>query len=605
MRSRILIMAAFVAPTLAMAADHPGPQGAAVPEIIERIRGELAGPLTEDSKPHPGVPHGEMLQGTVADSAIYPATENAFQVYIPAQYDPAKPACVLVHLDGIGENDPVVLDNLISKGEVPVIIEVGISSGTVWKAKGGSAYRWNRSYEFDSTNANFPRFVLDELLPRVETLKTHDGKPIRLSHAANDRAATGGSTGGIGSFTLAWQRPDAFSRVYSVIGTFVSMRGGNDYPALIRKTEPKPLRIFLEDGSTDAWNPLFGSWFDANLNVESALSFSGYDVQHAWGIHGHDGRPGAVILPDVLRWLWRGWPAPVEAGQSANDMLQAILLPGHGWERVPGAYGSARALASDPQGRVAFNDRARHGIDRIGNDGEVSVLASDSPDVGGQAYGPNGTLYATVPSQNQVIAFDAQGKSWKVTDGIRGGRILATQSGDWVVAETSLHADETSMLWLIRPDGSRSVLDSRLHDVTGIAYSPDRSLFFAAERGVDRVDSYVVPPDGSLKDREPFYWLHPSDVQEHPGTGDLVLDLQGSLYAATPLGIQVCDRNGRVRAILWLPQPSGAVQGLCWGGSGFDILYATDGQSIFRRKLRVAGFPQWSAPAVLPNDNAG
>jgi sugar lactone lactonase YvrE len=404
---------------------------------------------------------------------------------------------------------------------------------------------------------------------------------------------------------LAWERPDAFSRVYSVIGTFVSMRGGNDYAVLIRKTEPKPIRIFLEDGSKDAWNPLFGSWFDANLNIESALSFSGYDVQHAWGTHGHDGLPGAVILPDVLRWLWRGWPAPVEAGQSTNSMLRAILLPGHGWERVPGAYGSVEALASDPQGHVTFSDRTSRGIDRIGDDGNLTVLAPDAPDVGGEAYGPDGTLYATVPTQGEVIAFDGQGKTRKVADGIRGDRILATRSGDWVVAEPGLHADETGKLWLLRPDRSRSVLDSSLGAVAGIAYSPDRSLFFAAERGSVRVNSYVVTPDGSFTDREPFYWLHPSDARESPGTGDLVLDLQGSLYAATSLGIQVCDRNGRVRAILWLPQPSGPVRGLCWGGSGFDTLYATDGHSMFRRRMKVAGFPQWSAPVVLPKDNAG
>ena len=604
-RPLVLVAAACAALSLSIAADPAGPAGEAVPPIVERIRGELAGPPTDDSKPHPGVPHGEMIEGQLTDSAIYPGTENAFRVYVPAQYDPAKPACVLVHLDGIGASDPVVLDNLISRGEVPVMIEVGISSGTVWRIRGSAAYRWNRSYEFDSTNGNFPRFVLDELLPRVETLRTRDGRPVRLSRLASDRAATGGSTGGIGSFTLAWERPDAFSRVYSVVGTFVSMRGGNDYPALIRKTEPKPIRIFLEDGSTDAWNLLFGSWYDANLNVESALSFAGYDVQHAWGVHGHDGGPGAVILPDVLRWLWRGWPAPVEAGQSTNDMLRAILLPGQGWERVPGAYGSVAALASDAQGRVTFSDPLHHGIYRIGIDGNPVVLASDTPEVGGEAYGPEGTLYATEPARGEVVAFDEQGRARTVAGGIRGGRILVTGSGDCVVSEPGLHADEAGKIWLLRPDGGRSLLNSALRAVSGIAFSPDHNLFFAAERGSVRINSFVVPRDGSLADGEPFYWLHPADAAEGTGTGDLVVDRVGSLYAATPLGIQVCDRNGRVRAILWLPQPSGSVQGLCWGRSGFDTLYATDGHSIFRRRMKIAGYPQWSAPVVLPKDNAG
>ncbi|HEY1793312.1 MAG TPA: alpha/beta hydrolase-fold protein [Opitutaceae bacterium] len=605
MRSWILFAAALAPNAPIMAADTSATPLSSMPAIVQRIQAELSGPLTEDSRRHPGVPHGEMLQGTLADSAIYPGTENPFSVYVPAQYDPARPACLLVRLDGIGEEDPIVLDNLIAAGELPVIVEVGISSGVVWRAKGSAAYRWNRSYEFDSMNSNFPRFVLDELLPRVESLRTRAGKAIRLSRSANDRAVTGDSTGGIGSFTLAWERPDAFSRVYSVIGTFVSMRGGNDYPALIRKTEPKPIRIFLEDGSTDAWNPLFGSWYEANLGVESALSFAGYDVQHAWGVHGHDGRAGAVIFPDVLRWLWRGWPAPVAAGQSRNDMLGAILLPGQGWERVPGAHGSIEALACDQGGRVTFFDRKNHRIERIAGDGATTVLAPDAPDVGGEAYGPGGTLYATVPSLGEVVAFDSRGGTRTLARGIEGGHILAAPSGGWVVAEPGRHADERVRLWLVHTDGSKSALDSGLRATAGISYSPDRNLFFAAERGFPRVVSYVVRPDGSLADREPFYWLHTSGPEEGPATGDLVTDLQGSLYVATPLGVQVCDRNGRVRAILWLPQPCGPVEGLCWGGRGFDTLYATDGRSIFRRRMKVAGFPPWSTAAALPKDNAG
>jgi len=239
--------------------------------LVEKIQGEISGPFPPDEgKPDANVPHGGVRGGAITDSRIYPGTENGFQVYVPAQYDPSKPACLLVKLDGLGAYEGTVLDNLIAKNEVPVTIGIGIVSGAVWKDPAGTlkraASRFNRSYEFDSLNDHFPEFVLNELLPAVQKLKTHDGRLIRLSSSGDDHAATGGSTGGIGSFTLAWRRPDQFTRVYSVIGTFVAMRGGNEYPALIRKTDFKPIRIFLEDGSTDAWNPLFGSWYDANLN---------------------------------------------------------------------------------------------------------------------------------------------------------------------------------------------------------------------------------------------------------------------------------------------------------------------------------------------------
>jgi len=541
----------------------------------------------------------------MTDSAIYPGTENSFKVYVPAQYTPARPACLLVCLDRIGDTGPAVFDNLIATGDMPVTIAVGISSGVVWKTKGKEAYRWNRSYEFDSTNGNFPSFVIDELLPRIETLKTADGRPIRLSRDAKDRAAMGGSSGGIGSFTLAWERPDSFSRVYSMIGTFVSMRGGHDYPAIIRKTEPKQIRVFLEDGSTDAWNPLFGSWFMANENMEAALTFSGYDVEHAWGVHGHAGLPGAVILPDVMRWLWRGWPAAVPAGHSANDMLVSILRPGEGWQRVEGDYRAAAGLASNARGEVYFSDPTSHTILRVGADGTPSVFLRDAPDGDGEAFGPDGTLYAAVPARKTIIAFDTRGTAREVAADIRGSRILVTARNEIYVTEPGAHSDEPSSIWLIRPDGQRKALDRGLLSASGIAFSPDGELLLAAEHATSRISSFVVRADGSLDDREPFFWLHAADSPGDSGTADLAVDLKGSLYAATRLGVQVCDRNGRVRAILWLPAPSGPVQGLCWGGIAFDTLYATDGHTLFRRQLKVPGHSQWSAPVPLQEASAG
>ncbi len=263
-----------------------------------------------------------------------------------------------------------MLDNLVAKNEIPVIIGVGIAPGTVWNASAGTphrrALRFDRSYEFDSMNDHFPEFVLHELLPAVRNLKTHDGRAINLSANGNDHAVTGASTGGIGSFTLAWRRPDQFTRVYSEIGTFVSMRGGNEYPALIRKTDPKPIRVFLEDGSIDSWNPLFGSWYEANLNMESALKFAGYDVAHAWGAHGHDARPGQVIFPDVMRWLWRDYPAPVKAGVSQNSTLQEITSPEEDWHKIPQSFQAAAGLTANAEGDVYVSDAPAKTIYRIG-----------------------------------------------------------------------------------------------------------------------------------------------------------------------------------------------------------------------------------------------
>ena len=583
----------------------PGAGAPGTPALVEKIRGELGGQPTEDSMVHAGVPHGEFVEGTLTGSRIYPGTENAFKVYVPAQYNPAQPACLLVRLDGLGKSEPTVFDNLIAKGEMPVTIAVGLSSGTVWKTKGSAAYRWNRSYEFDSTDGNFPRFVIDELLPRVESLSTHDGRPIRLSHEAKDRAVMGASTGGIGSFTLAWERPDSFSRVYSMIGTFVSMRGGNDYAAIVRKAEPKPIRIFLEDGTVDAWNPLFGSWFMANENMEAALTFSGYEVQHAWGTHGHDGGPGEVILPDVMRWLWQGWPQPVAAGLSRNDMLASILRPGETWEKVEGDFASVEGLASNPQGEVYFSDGVNRTLNRVGTDGVPRLVSRNIPALRGEACGPDGTLYAAASESHEIVAFDAAGKTSRFAGDIRADRLLVTSGHEVYVSEPGAHSDEPSHIWKISRDGTKIEVDGGLHSASGLAFSPDGNLLFAAERASDRVYSLVAADGGTAQDKEPFYWLHPSGRPREAGTGEIAVDRVGDLFAATQMGIQVCDRNGRVRAILWLPFPASGASGLCWGGKEQDILYATDGTHLFRRRLAIPGYQQWEAPIALPKSNAG
>ncbi|MCE0497457.1 MAG: SMP-30/gluconolactonase/LRE family protein [Methylacidiphilales bacterium] len=576
--------------------------------LAQKIQGELSGPPLPDAKVDPSVPHGELLQGIITDSKIYPGTENGFQVYVPAQYDPAKPACLLVKLDGLGTYEATVLDNLIAKKDVPVIIGVGISSGTVWKDPPGTpkraAIRFNRSYEFDSVNDHFPDFVLNEVLPAVEKMKTKDGRAINLSPDGNDHAATGGSTGGIGSFTLAWRRPDQFTRVYSLIGTFVSMRGGHEYPALIRKTDPKPIRIFLEDGSTDAWNPLFGSWYDANLAMESALSFSGYDVAHAWGTHGHDGRPGGMIFPDVMRWLWRDYPAPIKAGISKNSTLVEITLPGEGWQKIPQTFQSAAGLAANAQGDVFLSDRPASTLYHLGAD-DKPVAYGHEPDVVGEAFGPDGTLYGVEPGEKKVVALDPQGQTRTVAEGIAGNGIVVTHDGTLYVSEPGEHSDMPSTIWQIKSTGEKKVVDQGLHSASGVAFSPDGSLFYGAENSTKWIYSYVVQPDGSLADKQPFYWLHMTDIPNDSGAEDLAVDTHGNLYAATRMGIQVCDQNGRVRAILPLPTPCGPVCSLCFGGEHFDILYATDGTQVFKRHLKVPGFAPWAAPIALPSHSAG
>lgn len=275
---------------------------------------------------------GIIIEKTIDNSNIYPGTSRKIKIYIPQQYDGKTPACLLVCLDGaVYYGMTTVMDNLIKSREMPVTIGVFIDPGVI-KDKSGNVIRYNRSNEFDRTDGTFARFIESEVLPLTESITLDDGRKITLSKSASDRAITGASSGGICSFVAAWSRPDLFSRVYSTVGTFVAMRGGNELPALIRKTEPKPLRIFLHDGENDAWNPLFGDWFEYNKLMESALNFAGYEYTCKWDRSNHNIRHGAMLFPDAMRWLWRNHPHAPKAGKSLNNMLSTVLLENQGWQ---------------------------------------------------------------------------------------------------------------------------------------------------------------------------------------------------------------------------------------------------------------------------------
>lgn len=290
--------------------------------------------LDSASVGHIGIPKGEVLKFTFDSSKIFPGTSREYWIYIPAQYRPENPACLYVNQDGIQWNAPTVFDNLINSKEMPVTIGVFIMPGVVKAANSATALdRYNRSFEYDGLGNSYARFILEEILPAVEKQKSTDGRQVRISAKGNDHAIGGSSSGAVCAFTAAWERPDQFSRVFSSIGTYIGLRGAERYPTLIRKYEPKPLRIFLQDGSNDL-NIYAGDWWKANETMERALVFSGYEVQHVWGEGQHNGKQGNALFPQAMRWLWKDWPQAVKLVISKNQFLSDILIPGEDWQLV-------------------------------------------------------------------------------------------------------------------------------------------------------------------------------------------------------------------------------------------------------------------------------
>jgi gluconolactonase len=537
------------------------------------------------------VPKGDVTKYSFEKSTVFPGTVRDYSVYVPKQYDPAKPACLYVNQDGVQYNAPAVFDQLIAAGEMPITIGVFVAPGRVKATSDKALDRFNRSYEYDGLGDNYARFLLEELLPEVERKTAPDGRPIRLSRDGNDRAIGGASSGAICAFTAAWERPDAFRRVFSSIGTYVGLRGGNVYPTLVRKVEPKPIRVFLQDGSGDL-NIYGGDWWMANQEMERALTFAGYEVEHVWGTGGHNGQHATQVFPDAMRWLWKGWPSPVKAGQGSAQ-LKEILIPGEDWQLVSEGYKFTEGPAANAKGEVFFNDIPESKTYKVGLDGKVSLFTSDTKRANGQAFGSDGRLYAVSGGAQAVVAYDASGSPSIVAEGIAGNDLVVRHDGSLFVTNPGT-GNNPSLVWYVSPKGEKRVVDSGLKYSNGVTLSPDQSLLYVADSRTHWVYSYQVGPDGSLAAKQKYYHLHAPDSADDSAADGLRVDRAGRLYVATRIGIQVCDQAGRVNCVI--PTPNGKVSNLAFGGEDFNTLFATCGDRVYKRKVKVQGAQAFEAP---------
>lgn len=265
--------------------------------------------ITPYHEVQPGVPQGKVIKQPEWRSNIFTNTVRDWWVYVPAQYQAGKPAAVMVFQDGHDYVNlkgnwrvPIVFDNLIHRKEMPVTIAILLNPGhEIGRPPGKSPWQVsNRSFEYDSLGDRYARFITEEILPEV-------GKQYTLTTDPEGRAICGASSGGICSWTVCWERPDQFRKALTTIGSFTNIRGGHVYPAMIRKTERKPIRVSIQSGVDDVKND-FGDWFICNQQMASALKFAGYDVRADFGEGGHNSKHGGSIFPEVLKWLWRDYP---------------------------------------------------------------------------------------------------------------------------------------------------------------------------------------------------------------------------------------------------------------------------------------------------------
>jgi enterochelin esterase-like enzyme len=538
------------------------------------------------------VPKGELRKFSHTSARIFPGTVRDYWVYIPAQYDGKTPACLYVNQDGVQWNAPEVFDKLIAGKEMPVTIGVFVTPGRVPSPDSATALdRFNRSLEYDGLGDRYARYLAEELLPDVEKRAASDGRPIKLSRNPDDRAIGGASSGAVCAFTAAWERPDLFRRVFSAIGTYVGLRGADRYPTLIRKTEPKPLRIFLQDGSADL-NIYGGDWWVANQMMERALTFAGYEVNHSWDDGEHNGVQGTRIFPDAMRWLWKDWPKPISCGTGANSMLREIVVPGEGWQ-TPFPAGKGWGLAADPTGTLHLfggNDGMAY---RLSPDGKATPGGTASAPGSVQAIGPDGAHYRYESGKGLFV--EMLGRKPRKLANIGGlVSLLVTGKGALWAVQTE-NGDASSTLWHIAPDGRKTRVERFPFRAGGITFSPDQTLLYVSSPDSHWVWSYQIAADGSLQHGQQYCWLHTPDDSAHSGAGAMCVDRDGRLYVATRMGVQVCDQAGRVNCILPLPGSSPALA-LCFAGEGSKTLFVQSDSRLFARKLAITGRNAWEQP---------
>jgi enterochelin esterase-like enzyme len=286
--------------------------------------------LGPDSMPQEGVPKGEIRGPFTLPSKVFPGTQHTYWVYVPAQYDPSVPASLMIFQDGQAwkaEDGDLraqnVMDNLIYRREIPVMIGVFINPGRTPEQPEPTPRDWgdrttNRPTEYNTPDDKYARVIVDELMPVLN-------QEYNISKDPEQHGIGGASSGAIAAFAVAWERPNDFRKVLSIVGSFVNIRGGYVYPERVLATEKKPLRVFLCDGRNDNRGVGRGGtydekrdWFFQNVRLMKALTQKGYDVNYTWGMNLHGQKFGGAILPEMMRWLWRDGPVSTDP----NDTVE-------------------------------------------------------------------------------------------------------------------------------------------------------------------------------------------------------------------------------------------------------------------------------------------
>ena len=586
-----------------------------------------------DSQVQPNVPKGTLTKAVLPPGKVYPGVPHDYQVYVSAKIDPAKPAPYMVFLDGNGYAGdgmriPIVLDNLIAKGELPPMAAIFVNPGVLAPAKPDTQLaRFSRDWEYDDVRPNFSRFLIEELIPEV-------GKKVKLSTNPDDVAIGGTSTGAVGAFMAAWYRPDVFHRVVYFIGTFVDMRGANQVPFWLRKTEPRPIRIFLQDGTADI-DSYAGNWPLQNQSMDAAMNFSGYDHKFAlYPGEAHSTRLASEVMPDILRWLWRGYPEPITQntpalvpipvgrgggrgpgpaagagpgrgpgpvagpgpgrgpgrGPSFRQPAYNVVTPDKQWEAIAGDYTTAAATAANKDGDVFFVDSKTNRLYKVGADGKASVFKQNAGGAKALRGGPDGRVYAIQAAGRRIVSWGADGSEKVVAGNVDGFDLAITSAGD-IYYTDPVHKSVV----LITAKGARKTVYSGggIEAPTALVLTPDQAFLNVVDAKTREPWSFRVAADGNLEHGAPFFRMETSEQNKLDTALQIAVDNSGNMYRGTLMGIEMESASGRMDMMLNPPKYGSVVSHVAFGGADRDWLYAVEDGKLYRRQTKRKGSVAW------------
>jgi gluconolactonase len=542
------------------------------------------------------VPQGTLTKHMLEHGVIYPGVTHEYQVYVPAQYDSSRPAPCMVFLDGSWIYVPKmraaeILDQAIAAGDIPPLIGIFVDPGWYPVADPETQQaRMNRHVEYDALTPTYARFLTEELLPEV-------AKDYPLSTDPNERGIVGLSSGAVGAFMAGWHPPHHFRRMYISICTFVDMLGAHSLPIWVRKTEPRPLRIFQQE-TTDDNDRLWGNWPQGNAQMAEALVFSQYDARFVVGPGIHDFDHATETMPEALCWLWRDYPEPITAA-TTGPIFEALLIPDESWEKIwerPDNHGGPDVLvAVDRGGTLWIADRDTGLVFRLAKDNSSAFVSTGSGSIVAIAMGPDDRLYASQPGLQRIVAYAEDGSESVIVTEIEARDLALTATGA-IICTCPDHGTIT----VVSPDGTRrEYSEPALPEPSTLGLSPDQVFVAVLDQGGTWGWSFHVTPAAALVNGQPFFRVLPDEVDPRERAAAIAVDTTGDLYIPNASGITLVTQSGRTRETINAPE-AGTVSSVAFGGPERDWLIASQNGKLFRRRIQRQGTVSWQTVKPPP-----